>query len=80
MFNSVSWQLKLRDESDFPLHIRSQFKLQPYGVRHIRQSPLVAHMPCYRWQVYSMNRISKLEGGNRERGPNADPFMSYMFQ
>ena len=32
------------DESVFPVHIRPQFKLQPYGAGHICCSPLKTHL------------------------------------
>lgn len=87
MFISESWQLKLKDESVFPVHIRSQFKLQPYGAG--------PHMPVTSHGTYAiivdgrqmagsayLNWKEKRERRNN-RGLDVDcpnPFMSYMVQ
>lgn len=68
MFISESWQLKLWDESVFPVHIGSQFKLQPYGAGHICCSPLMAHIPmlCMGGKWWGAHTVFKSERKERE--------------
>lgn len=74
MFISESWQLKLWDESVFPVHIGSQFKQHPYGAGHIRRSPRVAHIPM-------MWKTTLSEGKEKESEHRAvDFYVTYSLQ